>query len=121
MVSCLPLLWKDACEIRGRVPYTKANGATGFRDAVIVSGEPCKLSFRNSDNSNAISEAGYHAAPVFQQVKLFLRPDLEIPEGCSVTVTTHKNQKTLHYKSSGTPMLFTDHQEINMEVDKEWA
>ena len=121
MVSCLPLLWKDSCTIKGKVSYTKTNGATGFRDGILVTDEPCKLSFFNNNNSNALAQVGYNAAPVFQQAKLFVRPDLEIPEGCSIAVTTHKNGKKLYYESTGTPMGFTDHQEIIMEVDKEWA
>ena len=31
------------------------------------------------------------------------------------------HNKTLHFKSSSTPGIFTNHQEILMEVDKEWA
>ena len=122
MVSNLPLLWKDSCTIKGKTTTTKTNGATGFVDSVICESEPCKLSFYpTNSNNNALAQVGYQAASVFQQAKLFIRPDLDIPEGCSITVVTHKNGKTFHYKSTGTPMFFTDHQEIVMEVNKEWA
>ena len=122
MVSNLPLLWKDSCTIKGKTTTTKTNGATAFVDSVICENEPCKLSFYpTNNNNNALAAANVHAAPMVQQAKLFGRPDLDIPEGCSISVVTHKNRKTLHYKSTGTPMLFTDHQEIVMEVNKEWA
>ena len=122
MVSNLPLLWKDSCTIKGKTTTTKTNGATAFVDSVICENEPCKLSFYpTNNNNNALAAANLHAAPIFQQAKLFIRPDLDIPEGCSISVVTHKNGKTLYFKSTGTPMLFTDHQEIVMEVNKEWA
>ena len=121
MVTNLPLLWKDTCTIKGKSTTTKTNGATAFVDSVICENEPCKVSFYLTNNNNALAQVGYNAASVFQQAKLFIRPDLDIPEGSEITVVTHKNGKTLQYKSSGTPMIFTDHQEIIMEVKKEWA
>jgi hypothetical protein len=117
----LPLLWKDICTIHITEKYTKPNGATGVRDAVLCTDEPCKLSFFNNFKMNDSASVGLNAAGVFQNIKLFIKPELDIPEGSKVTVTTHQNGKILHYKSSGTPSIFTNHQEIILEVDKEWA
>lgn len=121
MVSNLPKLWKDKATIRVKEKYTKPNGATGTRDSVLCTNEPCKLSFFNNFKMNDSTKANLVAAAVFQNIKLFIKPDLVIPEGSSVEVITHKNNRTLHYKSSGSTSLFTDHQEIILEVDKEWA
>ena len=121
MVSNLPKLWKDTCTITNKQKTTKANGATGFTDVAICTDEPCKVSFFNNFKMNDSTKVDLVAAAVFQNTKLFIKPDLDIPEGCRITVTTHKNGKVLHFKSSGTPSTFTDHQEIIMEVDKEWA
>lgn len=121
MVSNLPKMWKDTCTITSKQKTTKTNGATGFSDVAVCTDEPCKLSFFNNFKMNDSTNVNLVAAAVFQNVKLFIKPDLDIPEGSKVTVTTHKNGKVFHYKSSGSTSMFTDHQEIILEVDKEWA
>lgn len=121
MVNSLPLLWKDRCTIRVNQAYTKPNGATGFGEVALCEDEPCKLSFFNNFKMNDSATVGFNAADVFQNIKLFIKPDYNIPEGSKVTVVTHQNRKTLHYKSSGSPSIFTNHQEIILEIDKEWA
>lgn len=120
MVNHLPLLWQDSATITHKQTTTKTNGATGFSDVAICTDEPCKLSFFNNFKMNDSTSVGLNAAGVFQNIKLFIKPDLVIPEGSRITVTTHTG-KTLHYKSSGSPAHFTNHQEIVLEVDKEWA
>lgn len=121
MVSCLPWLWLDTCTIYVKEAYVKTDLSTGFRDAALCTDEPCKVSFFNNFKMNDSTKVNLVSAAVFQNVKLFIRADLEIPEGSKIVVTTHKNNRTLHYKSSGSTSMFTDHQEIIMEVDKEWA
>ena len=117
----LKMLWKDTCTIIVKQEITKANGATGFSDVALCTDEPCKVSFFNNNRLNEAASVGLNAAEVFQQAKLFIKPDLNIPEGSSITVVTHQNNKTLHFKCSSTPATFTNHQEILMEVDKKWA
>lgn len=122
MVNQLPLLWLDSCTISITETYTKSNGATGIQDKILCTDEPCKLSFFNNNRMNDSATVGLNAAAaVFQNIKLFIKPDLDIPEGSKVTVVTHTNNKTLHYKASGTPSIFTNHQEIILDLDKEWA
>lgn len=121
MVNNLPLLWKDTCTITVSEAYTKSNRATGFRDVVLCADEPCKISFFNNGQMNNTASVSLIAADVIQRTKLFIRSGLDIPEGSRITVVTHTNGKTLHYKSSGTPAIFTNHQEIILEGDKEWA
>ena len=117
----LPLLWKDRCTIIVNETYTNPNGATGFREVALCTDEPCKLSFFNNNRMNDSASVGFYAAEVFQNVKLFIKPDFDIPEGSKITVITHQNGKTLHYKASGSSSIFTNHQEILLDIDKEWA
>lgn len=121
MVSNLPKMWKDKCTITTKQKGKNGYGATVFSDTALCTDEPCKLSFFNNFKMNDSTKSNLVSAAVFQNVKLFIKPDLTIPEGSKVTVTTHKNGKVFHYKSSGSTSMFTDHQEIIMEVDKEWA
>ena len=114
-------LWKDRCIIQSSVEYTKENRAKGKRWQTLVSNEPCKLSFFNNVRLNNPSVDLPMAAQVFQQTKLFIRPDLEIPAGCRITVVTHENNITLYFENSGIPAFFTTHQEILLEVVQKWA
>lgn len=119
--QALRALWKDRCFIQSSVEYTKANRAKGKRWETLVSDEPCKLSFFNNVRLNNPSAELPMAAQVFQQAKLFIRPDLEIPAGCRIKVVTHKNNITLYFENSGIPAFFTNHQEISLEVKQKWA
>ena len=119
--KALRALWNDRWSIQSSVEYTKANKAKGKRWQTLVSDEPCKLSFFNNVRLNNPSVELPMAAQVFQQAKLFIRPDLEIPAGCRITVTTHKNNITLYFENSGIPAFFTNHQEILLEVKQKWA
>ena len=78
----LERLWKDRCTIIGRVkasdPVTKQ---TKFQEKPLLEDQPCKLSFEKLTSTD-----GDHAAGKFQNVKLFLSPDVEIPAGCKIVV-----------------------------------
>lgn len=114
-------LWKDRCIIQSSVEYTKANKAKGKRWETLIDNEPCKLSFFNNVRLNNTAVDMPMTTQVFQQAKLFIRSDLEIPAGCRITVITHENNKTLYFENSGVPALFTNHQEILLEVKQKWA
>lgn len=117
----LRALWKDRCTIETAVEYKKPNKATGKRWEAIVTDEPCKISYFNNVRVNNPTTDLPMAAQVFQQAKLFIRPDLEIPAGSRITITTHLNHITLYFENSGIPAYFTNHQEIILEVKQKWA
>lgn len=122
MVNHLPSLWKDTCKVQIAKEVIKPNRATGFELITLCEDEPCKLSFYNSVRVNdSTVEGSYAAAAVFQNAKLFIRADLDIPAGSTIIVITHKNKKELHFKASSISAIFTNHQEIVMEYDQAWA
>ena len=121
VTNLLRMMWQDRCTIYTYQDIQKANGATGKERITLVTEEPCKLSFSNNFRMNDPATVGLNAAEVFQHIKLFIRPELEIPPGSEILVITHVNGKTLHYRASGTPAVFTNHQEIILEVDQKWA
>lgn len=114
--QALQLLWKGTCSIivreENQNPTTKR---TEFDEVQIYTDQPCKLSFARitttMENNNA--------AEIIQKVKLFIAPEVDIPPGAKITVT--QNGKTADYERSGEPGLFTNHQEITMELFKGWA
>ena len=119
--TALRALWKDRCTIQVTVEYTKPNKAKGKRFVTLAENEPCKLSYFNNVRVNSPSVDTPMAAQVFQQAKLFIRPDLDIPAGCRITVTTHTNNIVLYFANSGVPSYFTNHQEILLEVKQKWV
>lgn len=116
----LTRLWKDRCQVTVRVPYKRPNQSTGFREEVVMEDVPCKLSFYdNFTSANAPVTPEGAASPLKQVVKLFVAPDKEIPPGSKITVT--HNGKKVDYTHSGSPAVFTNHQEILLELFDKWA
>lgn len=76
---------------------------------------PCRLSY----SSKTAAVQTETAAAVSQSIKLFLAPDITVHEGSVITVT--QDGVTRGYKSSGVPAVWFSHQEIMLELSKEWA
>lgn len=117
----LRTLWQDRCTIQIMTEYTKPNSAKGKRLVTLTEDEPCKLSYFNGVHVNSPSSDTPLAAQVVQRAKLFVRPDLDIPAGSRITVTTHTNGIVLYFENSGIPAYFTNHQEISLEARQKWA
>lgn len=114
--KALELLWKGTCDVIIKVEkINPINKRTEFEEDVIYSNQPCKLSFERltttTENSNA--------ALITQGAKLFLSPTIEIPPGSKITVT--QNGKTTDYERSGEPAIYTNHQEVPLELFRGWA
>ncbi len=116
MVTPLSMLWLDRCTV---YVYSKISDSdtkrTEFQETVLFDGEPCKLSF---ENLSPTGESG-HVATKAQSVKLFLDNSVLIPAGSKVVVSRGSNTYT--YKSSGEPGVFSQHQEVNLELFRGWA
>lgn len=83
---------------------------------VLVSEDiPCRLSF------SSIPTASGDGTTVSRQqtVKLFLAPEVPVKAGSKIVVT--QNGVTKAYKGSSEPAIYTSHQEINLELFKEWT
>ncbi len=91
------------------------NGRTEPTESVTVSDAPCRIS-HTTINSTQPSE---EAAAVAQSVTLYIDPSVDIPEGSKVTVT--QNGVTRDYERSGTPAVYSTHQEIPLELFRGWA
>ncbi len=87
---------------------------TGYKDVIVLEGQPCKLSF---SKLAAVSQSD-SAASAPQTVKLFISPDIAIKPGSKITVT--QNGVTTDYTYSGVPAVYATHQEIILDFFKEW-
>lgn len=92
-----------------------ANGRTEMVERVLVAGEPCRISHRTVKSTQPSEEA----AAVAQSVTLYLDPSVDIPEGSKITVA--QNGVTRDYDRSGTPAVYTAHQEVPLELFRGWA
>jgi hypothetical protein len=81
---------------------------------VVIENQPCRLSF----SSNPSATDG-DIAEINQTVKLFFAPEIKVKEGSKIIVT--QNGVTTEYKQSGTPAVYSCHQEIFLELFKGWA
>ena len=83
---------------------------TGYKDVIVIDGQPCKLSFESL--KTAIQSES--AATVAQTTKLFVSPDVRIKAGSQDGVTTD-------YTCSGIPATYPTHQEIILDLFEDWA
>ena len=65
------------------------------------------------------TEPSEEAAKTVQTVTLYIDPSVDIPEGSKITVT--QNKVTRDYERSGTPAVYTVHQEVPLELWEGWA
>ena len=84
-------------------------------DVVFLQDEPCRLSFEKMQTA-VQSES---AATIVQGAKIFVSPDISIKAGSKLTVT--QDNVTTDYTRSGESAIYPTHQEIMLELFKEYA
>lgn len=84
-------------------------------DVVVLQDEPCRLSFEKMQTA-VQSES---AATIVQGAKIFVSPDISIKSGSKLTVT--QDNVTTDYTRSGESAIYPTHQEIMLELFKEYA
>lgn len=103
------------CTIIEHQKVPKANKSTGFDDVIVAENLPCRLSFKTKANT----DKNEIASSVSQIIEVFLNPEITIKTGSKLIIT--QNGVTTEYKSSGQPAVYSTHQEIILELFKEWA
>ena len=107
-------LYDAKADVCGYEEY-KQGALTKHKETQLYSGIPCRLSYGSSPNTVPKDTAAVNS----QTIKLFLAPEYKIPAGCKITVTNKGS--VVDYKSSGQPMMYDSHQEIELELFKRWA
>ena len=90
-------------------------GESIFTEEEKLADIPCRLSFSSTPNG---TRDGF-ATDISQTVKLFIAPELDIPNGSKITVT--QNGRTTDYCRSGESAVYTSHQEITLDLFEEYA
>lgn len=107
----LAKLWIGKCTIYEYQDVIDLNTfQTTQKEVAVLVDEPCRLSYNFEQATNIRSGA----AVVSQSITLFIRPDLEIKPGSVIEITQHG--KTVKYKGSGQPAIYTNHQEIILQL-----
>ena len=76
----------------------------------VASNEKCRLSHSRESTVSIDGGAPY----VTQSIVLFIRPDLTIKEGSVIEVT--QNGVTNKYKRASKPAIYTNHQEVALDL-----
>ena len=112
----LAKLWNGRCTIYEYQDVIDLNTfQTTQKEVAVLVDEPCRLSYNFEQATNIRSGA----AVVSQSITLFIRPNLEIKPGSVIEITQHG--KTVKYKGSGQPAIYTNHQEIILQIYEENA
>jgi hypothetical protein len=107
----LAVLWKGKATISEYQEVTDPETYQTKHDLVpVVTDEPCRLSHSRESTVNLNSGAPY----VNQTIVLFIRPDLTIKEGSVIEVT--QNGVTNKYKRASKSAIYTNHQEVALEL-----
>lgn len=109
-------MYDGTCTITEYQKVKNADKSTGFKDVVVLEGQPCRLSFKTINQTNP-NENG--AAAMTQVTKLFIAPEIQVKAGSKITVT--QNGVTTEYKNSGKPAVHTTHQEIVLDLFDRWS
>lgn len=108
--------YDGTCRIYGmqsvKDPVTKV---TRQEEAIVQDGIACHLSY----SSTAPAAGSDTVTGVAQTIKLFLAPELVVPPGCRIEVT--QQGRTESYAQSGKAAVYSSHQEILLEIWKEYA
>lgn len=114
----LTILWTDTCTIYNlKEVFDEETYQTILKEVEVVKDEPCRMSFtRRSQHPTTVSEG---VAWVELELKLFLRVGIEIHAGSVIEIT--RNGVTTKYRRSSSPLRYSTHQEIMLELYEENA
>lgn len=93
----------------------KKTKITEFHDVVVLENQPCHLAFKKI----TIAAQSESAAKTEQTTELFISPDITIRPGSKITVT--QGGVTADYTCSGVPAVYATHQQIMLELFREWS
>ena len=112
--NVLSQLWIGTANIYEYQEVTNPiNHQTTLEPVIVIENEPCRLSY----STEQVTDLQSGIATIQQVIKLFIRSDILINAGSIIEITQHG--KTNKYKRAGEPSIYTNHQEIVLEIDKD--
>jgi len=86
-----------------------------MQEVPVLTEQPCRLSFQTITDTSMVDGAGVPS----QVIKLFVAPEIVIKPGCKIVVT--QNGRTINYRLAGQSAVYTNHQEIVLDLFKGWT
>lgn len=115
-VNPLATLWKGKATIFEYQEFIdEETWETSHKLVAVVMDEPCRVSYRQEPSTNIATGA----AQLTQIIMLFIRPDIDIKAGSVIEVT--QDGRTLKYKRSSKPAIYSNHQEVVLELYEDKA
>lgn len=109
-------LYKGSCTIKEyqdvKNPVTHI---TKKQEVTVLENQPCRLSYSKIASTTQTNAP----ATVVQTIKLFIAPEIDVKPGSKLVVT--QNGRTVEYSRSGEPAVYSNHQEILLELFKGYA
>lgn len=116
----LAALWIGRCSIYEYQDVTDPDTFQTTQELVaVVADEPCRLSQNYVSHTPTDLVSGGSVPSLEQIIVLFIRPDLEIKPGSVIEVT--QRGRTNKYHRSSEPAIYSNHQEIVLELYEDHA
>lgn len=113
--SALRMFWTDSMTVYvSENVENSVSKITKTQKKILITNEICKLSYKA-----VVSTSGDNFGIQGQTVKLFCDENLVIPAGSTIEVT--RNGSAMMFKQSGKPAVFSNHQEIMLELGDPYA
>lgn len=81
---------------------------------VLLENVPCRLSYQTQAFASLVSTQTDGIPETYQSLKMFIAPELDIPENSEIEVK--RSGRLLKFKRSSVPVIHTNHQEVMVEV-----
>ena len=88
----------------------RVKGVNKTEPVVYCKNQPCRLSYQKGGSASQSDTVNTS----YQEIKLFIAPEIEIKVGAKITVT--QNNVTETYKRSGKPLVYKYHQEVLLDA-----
>lgn len=80
----------------------------------LIEDQPCRLSYQTQAFASLVSSENDGVPSSYQSTKLFIAPELDIPENSEIEVKRYG--RLLRFNRSSVPVIHTNHQEVMVEV-----
>lgn len=113
--SALSKLYTGICKIYEYENFIDENNkVTKQRLKMKYDNIPCRVSYYNNSSNILASKEDTFNNIITQRVKIFLDNNITIKAGSIIEV--RQNGKVTKYKNSGEPVIYSNHQEIMLEI-----
>lgn len=94
--------------------FDEATKQTRRERKLLIENQPCRLSYQTQAFASLVSSQSEGVPSTYQSTKIFMAPELDIPENSEIEVNWQG--RVLKFKRSSVPVIHHNHQEVMVEV-----